>query len=137
VLLATISASGAIAQNSIEIRALEGTSGKPLASQRLVIFGGKSAKGAILGQEVFDVTTDERGVAKFQFDSARTGWIQVWVDGMTLCQTKPNANNFSLETILVTGLSAPNSCSSFVQAAAAGHFSVYARRSSFRERMVR
>jgi hypothetical protein len=136
-LLATISAGGAIAQNAIEIQALEGTSGKPLASQRLVIFGGESEEAATFHHTVFDVTTDERGMAELKFDRAKTSWIQVWVDGMILCQTKPNVRSFSVETILATGLSAPNSCSSLVQTAAPGHFTVYARPSSFREKMGR
>lgn len=137
-LLAIIWAGRAIAQNAaIKIQALEGKSGKPLASQRLVIFGGESAEAATFHHTVFDITTDERGMAELKFDPAKTTWIQVWADGMTLCQTKPNVRSFSVETILTTGLSAPNSCSSLVQTAVPGHFIVYARPSSLSEKMGR
>ncbi len=137
-LLTIISAGRVIAQNAaIKIQGLEGKTGKPLASQRLVIFGGESAEAATFHHTAFDITTDEWGIAELKFDPAKTSWIQVWADGMTLCQTKPNVGSFSVEKILTTGLSAPNSCSSLVQAAAPGHFIVYARSSSIREKMSR
>jgi hypothetical protein len=121
----------------IKIRAIDGKSGKPLANQRLVIFGGESAEAATFHHTAFDITTDEKGMAELKFSPEKTSWIQVWADGMTLCQSKPNLNSFSVKTILNTGLSAPNSCSSLVQADAPGHFIIYARSSTLSEKMAR
>jgi hypothetical protein len=137
-LLAIASVAVAIAQNTeIKIEALDGKSGKPLANQRLVIFGGESAEAATFHHTAFDVTTDERALADLKFDPAKTRWIQVWTDGMTLCQSKPNVRSFSVDTILTTGLSAPNTCGSLVHVATPGHFTVFARPASLREKMSR
>jgi hypothetical protein len=137
-LLSIILSCGAFAQDTeIKIQAIDGKSGKPLVKQRLVIFGGESAEAATFHHTAFDITTDEKGMAELKFSTAKTSWIQVWADGMTLCQTKPNIRSFSVETILATGLSAPNSCSPIVQAGVPGHFTVYARPSNLREKMGR
>lgn len=134
----TILAATTIAQDTeITIQALDGKSGKPLSHQRLVIFGGESAEAATLHHTSLEATTDEAGLAKLKFDSAKTSWIQVWVDYKTLCQRKPNLNSFSVEKILAFGASSPNNCSSLVEAPTSGRFVVFARHSSLREKMDR
>jgi hypothetical protein len=136
-LLALASAGMASPQNTeIKIHAVNGQTGKPLSGQRLIIFGGESAEAATLHHTAFDVTTDERGLAELKFDT-KARWIQVWADGMTLCQTKPNSRSFSVDAILTTGLSAPNTCSSLVQAATPGYLTVFVRASNLREKMER
>ena len=137
-LFAVASGAAAIAQiTDIKIQAFDGKTGKPLANQRLVIFGGESADAATFHHTAFEVTTDERGLADLSFDPIKTSWIQAWTDGMTLCQERPNAKSFSVATILTTGLSAPNTCGSFVQGAMPGRFALFARSSTLREKMSR
>jgi hypothetical protein len=139
VLLAITSAASMVAQDAkVTIQALNGKDGRPLKNQRLLIFGGETAEGPRFHDEAFDLTTDENGFADLKFDPAKTLWIQVWADYMTLCQTKPNLNSFSMATILKIGLSGPNNCRSLVPLTTTpGRFTVFARPSSLREKMDR
>jgi hypothetical protein len=121
----------------ITIQAFDGKNGKALASQRLVVFGGDSAEAVRFHQEAFDLMTDKDGLAKLKFDSPGTTWIQVWTDGLTLCQDKPNTKSFSVNSIITKGLSSPNNCSSYVQVAMPGRFIVFARPATLREKMAR
>lgn len=137
--LLTLSLAGeVVAQDrEIKIQAIDGKNGKPIPHQRLVIFGGESAEAPRFHRTAFELTTDDAGIAEMKFSLGNTSWIQVWADGMTLCQSKPNLNSFSVDTILTAGLSTPNSCGSLRKNLTPGTFTVYARPSSLREKMER
>jgi len=131
-------ASSAFAQRiEITIRALNGKTDSPLANQRLVIFAGESAEAATFHRSAIDAQTDKNGLVVIPVVLAKTSWIQVWVDGLTLCQSQPNRKSFSVDMILSSGLSAPNNCGSPAQTTAAGQFTVYARPATFSEKMAR
>jgi hypothetical protein len=131
-------ASSSFAQRTeVTIRALNGKTGSPFANQRLVIFVGESAEAATFHQRAIDAQTDKNGLVVIPVVSAKTSWIQVWADGLTLCQSEPNRKSFSVDMILSSGLSAPNNCGSLAQATAPGQFTVYARPATFSEKMAR
>jgi hypothetical protein len=133
-----LSAASLLAQaTEITIQALDGKSGKSLPHQRLLIFGGESTEAATFQHTSFEAITDEEGLAKLNFDLAKTSWIQVWVDYRSLCQTKPNFNSFSVQTILAAGASSPNNCKSLAQTTVPGRFVVYSRSSSIGEKIGR
>jgi hypothetical protein len=138
VFLFFILAASAMAQvKEITIQALDGKTGKPLANQRLLVFAGDTAEAATFHHQDFVLTTDTGGRAKLPITSPGTKWIQVWADGLTLCQTKPNSLSFKVETIATLGLSAPNTCSPLAQAPKSGVFIVFARESTLSEKMAR
>jgi hypothetical protein len=107
--------------------------GRPALSD----FGGASAKTATLQRTTFETITNNDGMAELAFDSTKTSWIQVWADGLTLCQNKPNFQSFSVEIILEKGVSAPNTCSSVATTDRPGQFTVFARTASLKEKMNR
>lgn len=128
----------AVAQNmTITIRVFDGKNGKQLANQRLLVFGGQSTDGPRFHETVFDIKTDQDGLAQLTFDPTKTSWIQVWIDGMTLCQKQPNMNSYSIDAITNRGLAAPNTCSSVSKVVAPGNFVVFARPANLREKMGR
>ena len=121
-------------QRSIVIRALDGKTGKPLANQRLVGFGGKSEGDARFKQSSFEATTAKDGTAVVTIGPG-TQWIQVWVDRLTLCQDKPNFRAFRVDTIAATGDSSPNQCGRVAVKNIPGTFTVFARTPTWREKM--
>jgi hypothetical protein len=138
IFLAFILAASAMAQvKEITLQAMDGKTGKLLANQRLLVFAGDTAEAATFHHQNFVLTTDDNGKAKLPIASTDTQWIQVWVDGLTLCQTKPNSLSFKVETIAALGLSAPNTCSPLAQAPKSGVFTVFARESTLVEKMAR
>jgi hypothetical protein len=119
----------------IKIQASNGKNGKPLSKQRLIIFSGESAEAASSHQRHFESTTDGGGRVELKIDRAKDLWIQVWVDGFTLCQNKPNLQSFNVNAIVTTGMSAPNNCSSAAVATTPGQLEIFARASTFQEKM--
>jgi hypothetical protein len=130
------SAAGFAQSSEMTIHALNGKDGRPLVRQRLLILGGKTAKAARLDETHFEVTTDEKGLAKMYFDPATTRWIEVFADFMTLCDSKPNLVQFSVDAILSTGVAAPNNCGTVLQQLKPGEFTVFARPPTLREKMA-
>jgi hypothetical protein len=138
IFLAFILTASAMAQvKEITLQALDGKTGKPLANQRLLVFAGDTAEAATFHRQNFVLTTEADGKAKLPITSTDTKWIQVWADGLTLCQTKPNDLSFKVETISTVGVSAPNTCSPLSQTPKSGIFIVFARESTFSEKMAR
>jgi hypothetical protein len=124
----------AIAQNAqIEVLAISGKTGKPLARQRLLVFGGASQNDARAEKNLFDLTTDKDGVARLTIDPLNVMWIQVWVESQALCDT--NHKVFSVGEIVSTGANAPNTCSSAVRELVPHQLVVFARPKSLREKM--
>ena len=67
--------------------AVDGRNGKPLPSQRLLVFTGESQEDVRLHKQSLDVTTDRNGLAVLPISQTKMYWIQVFVDYRTLCQT--------------------------------------------------
>jgi hypothetical protein len=129
--------SAVVAQDSeMTIQALNGKNGKPLVHRRLLVFGGKTAEAASHQETIFDVTTDGNGFARVVFDPAKTRWIEVFADFLTLCHNKPNLVQFSVDTILSTGFASPNHCGKIVPLVKPGQFTVFARPATLREKMA-
>lgn len=121
-------------ESRITIQVINGKNGKPIRDARLLIFGGetpdevkKHAQGNV------ELVTNENGMASMEVSSTKFKWFQVFVDRMKLCQHAPNL--FSVNDITAAGLQTPNTCSSLTRKAAPGHFIVFARSSTFLERM--
>jgi hypothetical protein len=128
----------ALAQNiQITIKAINGKDGKPLAHQRLVIFGGESPEAATFHHTAMNATTDENGLAVVSLVHEQTSWIQIWTDGLTLCQKAPNTKSFSVDTILSSGLSTPNNCGSIAEPPTSRQITVFARPATVSEKMAR
>jgi hypothetical protein len=138
VLFWTLFASAALCQQrSIVIKAVNGKTGKPIANQRLLIWGGKSEQDAMHKvQQLDDVSTGADGTAVFAIDSDTTGWIQVWADRLTLCQDNPNSRAFSIGKTIQTGESSPNNCGGAPAKNTPGTFVVFAREPTLREKMA-
>jgi hypothetical protein len=133
-----VSSIAGVAQSSeITIQAVNGKDGRPLAHQRLLVFGGDTAEAASFHRTNFDVTTDGNGVAKMALDRATTRWVEIFVESLTLCYKKPNLVQFRVDKILSDGLSSPNDCGSIVQPAKPGQFIVFARAATLQEKMAR
>jgi hypothetical protein len=125
----------AMAQDKqIVVRALDGRSGKPLASQHLLVFAGDSAEAVREHKKQYELVTDNDGLATLTLMPG-IQWFQVWIDRHVLCQTEPNSKSFSVHDVLTSGLSSPNTCSSVSQKALPGHVVVFARPAHFWERM--
>ena len=128
----------AMAQNvEIVLHAVDGRNGKPLANRRLMVstgVPGDSARGWVPNG---DLTTDKDGLATLTISAADAKWIQVWADFLTLCQSHPNSNLFSVSTIMSKGLSTPNDCHRGPLALkdTPGGFVVFARPATFMEKM--
>lgn len=123
-------------QRSIVIKVINGKTGKPIANARLVLFGGKSQREAMLEkQNLNDATTGADGAVVYQIDPSVTGWIQVFIDGRTPCFDKPNSQTFSIGKVIRTGESTPNKCGVATLQNVAGTFVVYAREATLWEKM--
>jgi hypothetical protein len=127
---------GSLAQNrQIVVQAVDGRSGKPLANQRLLVFGGDSARAVRRQEEQYVVVTDNGGLATLTL-TPETQWLQVWIDWHVLCLSEPpNSKSFPVADIMATGLNTPNTCSSVSQKATPGHLVVFARPMHFWEKM--
>ena len=135
-LIGVFSIAGVAQSSEITIHALNGKDGKPLVHQRLLVFGGKTAEAASHQETDFDVTTDVNGFARVVFDPAKTRWIEVFADFLTLCYDKPNLVQFSVDTISSTGLASPNHCGKIMPLVKPGQFTVFARPATLREKMA-
>jgi hypothetical protein len=134
--LITSFGTSALAQDTkLTLMALDGRNGKPLPTQRLLVFIGASPKDVQQHKQSLDVTTDKDGVAILPITRTDTQWLQVFVDFRTLCQTEPNTKSFSVDEIVSGGLTTPNNCGSFRVNATANHLVVFARPATIKEKM--
>ena len=125
----------AMAQDrQIIVWAMDALSGKPLANQHLLVFGGESAEAVKQHKKQYELMTDKDGLATLTL-TPETQMLQVWVDGHVLCQSEPNSKSFSVADILVSGLNTPNTCSLASQKAVPGNLVVFARSAHFWEKM--
>lgn len=92
---------------TIRLRAMNGKNGKLLAHQRLVVFAGGDADGVRFHEHVYDLKTDDDGLATLVIAAAAIKRIQVWADFQHLCQSTPNFRSFDIGEIVSTGLNAP------------------------------
>jgi hypothetical protein len=104
------------AQNTtFAIHVLNGKTGKPVARQRLLLFGGVTPDDAKLQKIHLDLTTDDDGAVSVIVDPAKFHVFQLWPDFMTRCA--PQLETFSVETIHRTGATSENNCSRTVTSA--------------------
>lgn len=115
--------------------AIDGRNGKPLPSQRLVVFAGESQEDVQLHKQSLDATTDRNGWAVLPITQTKMHWIQVFADYRTLCQAEPNRLSFNVTEIVSSGLTTPNTCGSIRRVATAGQLVVFARPATLREKM--
>ena len=137
IIFGVLAAQGAAAgqDTRIVIRAVDGRNGKPLGSQRLLVFAGGSPEVAKQHNNEFELSTDKDGVATITGMPGTVRWIQVWMDWHILCQSDPNNKSFSVAEILARGLSTPNSCGSVAQDSKPGELVVFARPAHWWEKM--
>ena len=125
-------------QSSVLIRVINGKTGKPIANERLVFFGGKSPEEAAHKvQKLNDATAGADGVVAYRIDPNATGWIQVFTDGLTPCFANPNSRSFSVDKIIKTGESTLNDCGKAVAQNSPGTFVVFAREANLSEKLAR
>lgn len=123
---------------SLITRVMDGKSGTPVTNERLLVFGGSDAAQLRAHQKHFEIFTDDKGDASLKLPhSENVAVIQVWADFMTLCQDKPNLQQFAVADVLQHGLVAPNTCSKTKGTAEQGVFKVYVRHSSLVDEMKR
>ena len=118
---------------TIRLRALNGKNGKPLTHQRLVVFAGGDADGVRFHEHVYDLKTDDDGLATLVIADAAIKRIQVWADFQHLCQSTPNLRSFDIGEIALTGFNTPNDCGSVPTKAEPGLLTVFARPRTRRE----
>lgn len=81
--------------------------------------------------------TDEHGDAELTLNSDSIKFLQVWVEGMTLCQSQPNSVSLRVEQVLTNGLLAPDGCGKLDISPKPGQLFVFTRPATFREKMAR
>jgi len=119
----------------IVVQAMDGRNGKPLANQRLLIFGGDSPEAVRRHAKDYVLVTDKDGLATLTLAS-ETQWLQVWADWHVLCMTEPpNSKSFPVADIMTLGLNTPNTCGGALKKVAPGHLVVFARPMNFWEKM--
>lgn len=119
----------------IKIEALDGRNGTPIRNARLVVFVGSTVEEAREKLQNFDLQTNQSGDAELVLTSNTDRFLQGWVEGMTLCQSRPNAVSLSVEQALDKGLLAPNECGNLRLSSAPGQILVFARPATLREKM--
>ncbi len=119
----------------IQVQAVDGRNGKPLAKQHLLVFTGISSDAVKSHAEHTGLTTNKDGLGTLTIYPAETQWIQVWADGRVLCQSDPNQNSFSVATIMSQGLTTANTCSRIARVPAPGQLVVFARPAHLMEKI--
>jgi hypothetical protein len=128
------------AQNSertIKLKALDGRNGKPITNTHLLVFAGGTVEELRQHSQNFDLFTDQNGDAELVLTSDSLRFVRVWVEGMTLCQSRPNAVSLNVEQALAKGLLAPNECGNLRASNAPGQLFVFARPATLREKIER
>lgn len=125
------------ADRRIKIEALDGRNGKPIPDTHLLVFAGGTVEEVRQHRHYFDLHTSQNGNAELVLTSDSLKFIQVWVDGKTLCQSRPNTVSLSVEQILAEGFLAPNECGNLRMSSAPGQLFVFARPATLREKMER
>jgi hypothetical protein len=109
----------------ITVRVLSGKGGQPLPHLHLVFVAGYD-KGDMRRQLFRDeAITDAQGQVRLPNQIANLPWLQVWVNGKPLCQSRPRKAGFSVELMRREGLSTPNHCGIITVADAPGTFNVF------------
>lgn len=119
----------------LTIKALDGRNGKPIRGARLLVFAGGTAEEVRQKAHNFDLQTDKNGDAKLTLNPDLVKFLQVWVDGETLCQSGPNHISFRVEQVIVKGLLAPDRCRDLRKTAEPGELLIFARPATFAEKM--
>lgn len=134
-IMATIAAQAD--ERQITIRALDGRNGRPIRAAHLLIFAGNTPADLRSHQVHFDLMTDHDGAATLSLIDEQLKYLQVWVDGETLCQAEPNATALSIDQISLAGLAAPNNCGATLPGPKPKQLLLFARPSTLSEKMRR
>lgn len=119
----------------LTIKALDGRNGKPIRGAHLLVFAGGTAEELRQKAHNFDLQTDKNGDAKLTLNPVLLKFMQVWVDGETLCESGPNHVSFRIEQVIVKGLLAPNLCGDLRKPVEPGELLIFARPATFAEKM--
>jgi len=113
--------------DTIRVRVLDGRSGKIVPHAHIVLLGGYD-QGEV-HRQIFreERLTNDRGEMKLSRQLENLPWLQVWVDGSSLCQQRPEKASFSVELIRRDGVSAPNRCGTAVAEEEPGLFTVFVK----------
>lgn len=122
---------------AICIQALDGRNGQPIRETHLLVFAGSTVEELRQHSHHFDLQTDQSGKAKLVLASDSLNFVQVWVDGKTLCQSRPNSVSLSVQQVLDEGLLAPNDCGALRVSSTPGKLLIFARPANLRESMAR
>lgn len=125
------------ADRTIRIGAIDGRSGQPITNTHLLVFAGDTVEGVRRHLQHFDLHTNQDGNAELVLTSDSLRFLQVWVDGKTLCQSHSNTVSLSVEQALAEGLLAPNECGTLRVPSGQGQLVVFARPATLREKMQR
>jgi len=129
------SAAAQTALHVIAIKALDRRNGKPIKGTHLLVFAGETAEQVRQHAQRFDLQTDQHGDAELTLNPDLVKFVQVWVDGKTLCQSGPNHLSFGVAKIIAEGLLAPNTCSDTRRSTEPGKLLIFARPATFAEKM--
>jgi hypothetical protein len=123
---------------TINILALNGKTGKPLAKLRFLVIGGLSEVGVKRHEQFAEFTTRSDGTAVLTIDEAKIKWIDVAPDFYVVCLPKSHSGFFSVDAILDQGAVVANSCNNkIIREPMRGQLVIYARPETFFERMQR
>lgn len=109
----------------IRVRVVEGKSGRPMAYTHLVLAGGYDSDEVRRQSWREEKLTNGKGEIVLSRQMENLPWMQVWVEGSTLCQQRPKLASFSVERMRLDGLSTPNRCGTIVVEDEPGLFIVY------------
>jgi hypothetical protein len=121
---------------TLHIHVLDGTTGKPVAQQRLLIAGGATMDQLEHEPLHFDATTDAAGTAALSLDPATMTLLQLYPDFMKSCG--PGLQSFSVATVLSRGYTAANTCSetTFWVDTKPGELTYFIRKPGLHEKMA-
>jgi hypothetical protein len=120
----------------IVVQVVDGSTGDPVRDRHLTVYAGDSPDAAVQGKMHLQAFTNKDGRALLKAP-AGARWIQVWPDEnvWALCQAEAKTKSFSVDTILSTGLQAPNMCGSLARKVGPGELVIYARRPTLSEKL--
>jgi hypothetical protein len=120
----------------VDLLVVDGKTGKPIEASHIVVFAGPEPADPRFHKMHVETFSGKDGSGIFDVDAQQMKWIQIWVDGRSLCQNKPNYQSFEVAHIESKGLSTPNMCSSLAVLAKPGQIVVFARERTLREKMA-
>jgi len=110
-------------QDASASQALDGRKGTPISRVRQ-------------HSHYFNLCTDKEGNAMLVLSPDSFRRVQVWIDGMTLCPSRPNSASFSVDEVISKWLLAPNDCGNLRISNTPGQLRAFVRPATFREQIL-